>query len=176
MKQLYLLRHAKAVPAEDGGDDFARELSGRGHADAARLGAWLAERGLRPDVALCSPSRRTVETWQDVSQAFDKPPKVEFRAPLYLATAAVLMAEIRKAPARAACVMVIAHNPGLENLALRLAAHPVSEKEKQRQRKLADGLSTCAFAAFAFAFSAWKDVVEGQGKLQILVRPKELKD
>lgn len=175
MKRLYILRHAKAVPAEDADDDFGRELAGRGHADAGHLGEWLASHDLVPDIALCSDARRTVETSQDVSQAFKKPPKIEFLHTLYLASASAIFGELRKAPAKAGSLMVIGHNPGLETLAVNLVRRPKSEKDKERVRKLAEGMPTCALAIFDFDIETWKELAPAQGELQNFIRPKDLK-
>ena len=61
-RTLVILRHAKAErPAELA--DADRPLTQRGHADAAAAGAWLAARGYRPDLVLCSPAKRTRQTW-----------------------------------------------------------------------------------------------------------------
>ncbi len=163
------------MPAEASDDDFARELNGRGHVDATRLGEWLAGHDLRPDLALCSPARRTVETWLDVSRSFRQPPKVEFLDTLYLASASVILAELRKAPAKTGALMVIGHNPGLESLALHLVCRPKSDKEKERVRKLAEGMPTCALAVFDFDIGAWKDLAAAKGGLVKFLRPKDLK-
>jgi phosphohistidine phosphatase len=67
-RTLVLLRHAKAErPGAE--DDIDRRLTGRGHDDAAAAGAWLAAQRLRPDLVLCSPARRTRETWHAVVTA-----------------------------------------------------------------------------------------------------------
>lgn len=175
MKRLFLLRHAKAVAADPSGDDFARELAPRGHEDAARLGAHLRAHGLSPDLVLASPARRTVETWQDVSQAFDKPPKADFPETLYLAPPALILAELRKASAKAESLMAIGHNPGLESLAQHLVRRPKTEKAKARVRLMAEGFPTCALAIFEFDIDTWKTLGAAQGELATFLRPKDLK-
>lgn len=176
LKRLYVLRHAKAVPGEASADDAGRELAGRGHADAMRLGVWLRGQDMLPGMVLCSPARRTVETWHDVSQAFKKPPMPDFLATLYLACASVILAELRKARADVQSLMVIGHNPGLENLCLHLVAKPKGEKAKDRVRAMAEGLPTCALAVFDFDISSWKELGAGEGELAAYIRPKDLKD
>ena len=176
MKRLFILRHAKAVAAGPSDDDFARELAPRGHEDAAHLGVHLRAHDLRPDLALVSPARRTTETWQDVSQAFEKPPKAEFPAALYLASAATLRGELRKASPRAESVMAIGHNPGLENLALHLVRRPKGEAAKARVRAMAEGFPTCALAILAFDIESWKELDAAHGELIAYLRPKDLKD
>lgn len=175
MKRLYILRHAKAVPAEPSADDSARGLAARGHADAARLGVWLAENDLQPAFVLCSPARRTVETWQDVSQAFVKPSEALFPPALYLASSNLIFAELRKAPAKPESLMVIGHNPGLESLALHLVKRPKSDKAKDRVRAMAEGFPTCALGIFEFDIEKWKELAFGEGELTHFIRPKDLK-
>src|SRR3954469_14907701 len=67
-RTLVLLRHAKAAHPE-GVADLDRALTPRGHADAAVAGGWLAAKRLIPQVVMCSPSRRTRETWHGVALA-----------------------------------------------------------------------------------------------------------
>ncbi|HEY4125476.1 MAG TPA: histidine phosphatase family protein [Rhizomicrobium sp.] len=176
MKRLYILRHAKAVPAGPADDDFARELAPRGHSDATRLGVHLHDGNMKPDLVLCSPARRTLETWQDVSQAFGKPPKAEFPETFYLASAGIILAELRRAPAKAESLMAIGHNPGLESLALHLVRRPKTDRAKERVRIMAEGFPTCALAIFEFDIETWKQLEAGQGELTSFLRPKDLKD
>lgn len=68
-RMLVLLRHAKAATATGVTSDADRPLSGRGYADAVAAGTWLGNNGLRPDLVICSPARRTRQTWQAVSAA-----------------------------------------------------------------------------------------------------------
>lgn len=116
MRQLTLLRHAKA---EAGGAsaDFDRRLTERGVSDARRTAIALIEAGAVPDVALISSSLRTRQTWEAVAHIF---PGVEARFidSLYLAPPDTLLQEASSAGAER--VMVIAHNPGLQELAVDL--------------------------------------------------------
>jgi phosphohistidine phosphatase len=176
LKRLYILRHAKAVPAEPSAGDFARELSGRGHADAMRLGVWLGQNGMQPDLVMCSPARRAVETWQDVSLAFAKPPDAQFSPTLYLAAPGVILAELRKATARTGSLMAVGHNPGLESLALHLVKRPRDDKAKTRLRAMTAGFPPCALGIFDFEIERWKDLGAAEGELTHFVRPKDLKD
>src|SRR3546814_14051373 len=66
MRELILLRHAHAEPPAAGQSDLDRPLSAEGNAEAEAAGRWLREQRLVPDLALCSPSRRTRETLESV--------------------------------------------------------------------------------------------------------------
>lgn len=171
MKRLFLLRHAKAVPAEDSTEDFARELAGSGHKDANRLGKWLAAQNLFPGLVLCSPARRAVETWLDVAASLAEEPRIEFADALYLASPKTILALIRKTVGRSAGLMIVGHNPGLESLSLQLVRKPQLDEERERTRKLAHGLPTCALAILQFG--AWSELEPHRGELTHLVTPKD---
>lgn len=118
MRQLILLRHAKAATGSDTGEDFDRPLAQRGRDDAPVVAKALAEAGADPQVVLVSAARRTRETWELAASAF-KPASVHFIDELYLAAADILMRAAEEADAER--VMVVAHNPGIHELASRLA-------------------------------------------------------
>ncbi len=116
-RRLVLMRHAKSD--WDGGDidDFVRSLSDRGVRDARQMGRWLAFHGHLPERILSSPSRRTSETLALVGEGagFELGARTEWRDELYHASAATLRNVLRRQGSLAA-VMVLAHNPGLEEL------------------------------------------------------------
>lgn len=161
MRQLILLRHAKAVPAEDEMDDFTRALAAAGRNDAPLVGRALAEAGGTPKIVLVSDARRTRETW-DLVQPFFSKVEVRFLRSLYLCAAETLLAEA--AQTGAANVMLVAHNPGLHDLASRLA-----QRASELDLKLRAKFPTAAGAIFARKSddAAWK--------LAAYVTPKDLR-
>jgi phosphohistidine phosphatase len=124
-RTLVLLRHAKAE-SPGAGADFDRRLTPRGHADAAAAGAWLARQALLPDVVLCSPARRTRQTWHDVALGMTgSPPEggpagtspvVRYEATAYEAQPEDLLDLVRSVDPAAATVLLVAHNPGISLL------------------------------------------------------------
>ncbi len=126
VRTLVLLRHAHA-PWPAGVSDEERTLSARGRRDARAAGVWLAGRA-RPDVVLCSPARRTRETWQQVAEglaAAGNPdgtpePAVRFEPALFRGGAAALLAAIRGVDDAATTVLLIGHNPDVSRLAAEL--------------------------------------------------------
>jgi phosphohistidine phosphatase len=116
MDRLILLRHAKAESEAPSGDDFDRPLAPRGLREARAVGAQLVELGLKPDLALVSPALRTRETWELVEAAVGGA-EVCFDPALYNAEAGAIR---RIAEKHDGTVMVVAHNPGLQELAVRL--------------------------------------------------------
>jgi len=173
MRRLLLLRHAKAVQ-DEGGDDHARALNTRGQADAAKMGHALDTHRLVPDLVLCSTAQRTVETWELVAAELARVPPVEFKKTLYLVPAKQIVKEICHAPDDVRTLMIIGHNPGMEDCASRLAHKPQSREEAKRLETLRDKFPTCALAVFEFDAESWKDVDAGAGALTHYLRPKDI--
>ena len=137
-RTLVILRHAKAKgPA--GVDDMDRPLTERGHADAAAAGAWLAAKGYRPDVVLCSPAKRTRQTWHGVAVALagSKAPEVRYERDLYYSGTGPTLALVRSVPAQARTVLLIGHNPAVSMLSAEL--DPAAGRDS-------DGLRTSGIA------------------------------
>jgi len=172
MKRLYLLRHAKAVATDPGLDDFARELTVRGMQDAAAMARYLHKNGMRPDLILASGAARTRQTAQLVQRELDT--ILEYHDTLYLAERGKILAMVQAAPAALSSVMVIGHNPGIEDLASLLAREPVRRKERQRRDVLEEKFPTAALAALEFNVDKWRDLTPGQASLVDFVRPKDL--
>lgn len=125
-RSLVLLRHAKAEPAA-GTPDIDRRLTSRGHADAAAAGAWLGSQGHRPGLVICSPARRTRQTWHAVALAAEFPPgggatapTVRYEPSVYGGSAAELLGLIRAVPDEVSSVLLIGHNPTISQLSVLL--------------------------------------------------------
>ena len=120
MRQLILLRHAHAEPADHGQADLDRPLSPEGLAEAEAAGRWLAEHGLVPDCVLCSPARRTRETLEAVLGTIGY---VEQRLEpaIYDATPGSLVA-LADRHCDAERLLLVGHNPGLEQLVALLSS------------------------------------------------------
>jgi phosphohistidine phosphatase len=131
---LVLLRHAKAANPE-GRPDLDRPLTQRGHADAAAAGAWLEQRGYTPDVVICSPARRTRQTWHGVALALPAGAQVSYPDEAYTADARELL-ELVRAAGGAATVLLIGHNPAMSALSCLLDPDGADP----------DGLRTCGLA------------------------------
>jgi phosphohistidine phosphatase len=119
MDRLILFRHGKAEPDSASGEDFDRRLSPRGLEESAETGEALARLGLVPDVALVSPAARTRETWAATEAAF---PKTELRLEpdLYNADPGAVRRAAEAAGRGCGALMVVGHNPGLQELTVRL--------------------------------------------------------
>ena len=130
-RRLILLRHAKSdwpdVP------DRERPLAKRGRRDAPRVGRWLHEHGYQPDVVVCSAACRTRQTWDLVAPELGGSPAVRFEPRAYAASALTLLYLAQELPSRYRTALLIAHNPGLSELAGSLAA-PAATAERPPAR------------------------------------------
>lgn len=120
MERLILMRHGKAERHAANGGDFERALAESGRADAAVMGQVLAGLGLAPDLMLVSSARRTRETAEQVGVSFAKA-RVEHMRDLYHADPEDIVQAVEHEGGAAGTVMVVGHNPGMHELALRLA-------------------------------------------------------
>lgn len=174
MKRLLLLRHAKTVPAGPGIEDHERELTARGRDDAPKLGHYIEKKGYDPDLILASTARRTVETVELVTDEISSPQRIDYLEALYLAEPEVILSIIRLAPDKMTSVMVVGHNPGLEQVATLLAREPVKRRERDRFDQIEEKFPTAAMAVLDFDVSRWRDVMPGEGALADFVRPRDL--
>ncbi|AZO42624.1 MULTISPECIES: histidine phosphatase family protein [Mesorhizobium] len=168
MKQLLLLRHAKSSWDDPDLDDFDRPLAERGLKAAQLMGRELAARNWLPELALVSPALRTRDTWRLVAAELSVRPRVELAKALYDASAADILSQIRKTDGSSGCLVVIGHNPGLEDLARQLAG---PESEAKARKKLDEKFPTAALARFVFE-GDWSGL--SSARLTHCLRPKDL--
>lgn len=122
IRAVILMRHADAQWPDYSGSDFDRPLTPRGEQDARHAGAAIAAAGLRPDHLLVSSAARTQRTAQIVASELGlAPDAVEHLDSLYNAGASTLEAELLRAAAAGRTILLIAHNPGVSDLARRLS-------------------------------------------------------
>ena len=172
MKRLLLLRHAKAE--RETADDIKRGLEKRGEKDAQRMGRFLREDVYVPDLILCSTSLRTRRTIEFLLPELGTSPRIDYQSELYLAEPEVILSLIRRVSDKVGTLMVIGHNPGLEQLALALAAQPLEKKLRKRYDAMDEKFPTSALAVIDFAVPRWIDLTPGRGELDAFVRPKDL--
>ncbi len=174
MKRLLLLRHAKAVPAESGIEDHERALLARGRQDAPKIGRHIRNNGFEPEFIASSTARRTVETVELVTDELSGTRRIDYLEALYLAEPELILSIVRLAPDKVESMMVVGHNPGLEQLATLLAREPVKRKERDRFDRIEEKFPTGALAVLDFDGTRWRDVAPGQGALTDFVRPRDL--
>lgn len=161
-RRLILTRHAKSSWAEPGLADIDRPLNTRGKHAASELGHWLATRGYLPDEVLCSPARRTRETWQGAAPALTDAPEPQMIARLYHASPETMLAALRTA--RGTCVMMLGHNPGIAAFAASLPTRPPLDPDFLRY-------PTAATLVVDFEIADWTTLAPGLGSTRDFFRP-----
>ena len=172
MRRLLLLRHAKAEPGAAEQEDHDRTLTERGVADAAAMARYLRKQGYIPSRILCSTSLRTVQTVEPVLKLAPAP--VDYLAAIYLAPPGRLMALAQDAADADTVLMLVGHNPGLEQCAVLLAREPVKPREQHRLDVLEEKFPTAALAVLDFDIARWKQLAPGTGRLVDFARPKDI--
>lgn len=170
MKKLLLLRHAKSSWDDPSLADFERPLSSRGLKAAPRMGRELAARDWLPDRALVSPAVRTHATWDLVAAQWPAQPSVTFPETLYDATPEEMLGELRRTAEAVETLLVIAHNPGLQQFADGIAGGTSDQKALARLR---EKFPTAALARLVFD-GKWRDLNFDGARLTHCLRPKEL--
>jgi phosphohistidine phosphatase len=163
MKTLLLLRHAKSSWDDDSVPDHDRPLNRRGKKTAPIMGRLIQSEGLTPDRILSSTAVRARKTAEAVARACKIRDRLELVEGLYLATAGSILEEVRgRAREPHARVLLVGHNPGMEDLVEILAG--------RRER-----FPTAALAAFEIGIERWSELLLGvETKLVGLWRPKEI--
>jgi phosphohistidine phosphatase len=162
MKTLLVLRHAKSSWNDPALDDHERPLSTRGRRDGPRMGALVREYGLIPDVVISSDAVRARLTAEAVAEAARYAGEILLDRRLYMASPADIRSLLRTVPDKAETVMIVGHNPGLEELAALLTG--------ERQ-----DLPTAALVQIVLPIDQWRDLkLSTRGTLVGHWRPKEL--
>jgi len=168
MPQLLLLRHAKSSWDDPKLPDHSRPLNARGKYAAANVGRVLRHMQLTPDRVLVSSARRTLQTLEQL-EPWDGSPRVEILDGLYLASARVILDVVRQVPPETERLLVVGHNPGLQELSLLLS----DAEEGPEQQKLHEGFPTSAIAWFSFQ-SPWSELSDGHALLARFLVPTDV--
>lgn len=171
--RLLLLRHAKSDWSGDLGD-HDRPLAPRGRKAAPRMGAFMRKSGYVPEAVLCSTAERTKETLELLLHALRADPPVRYDRTLYLAEWPALLAALQGAEGSETPLLMIGHNPGVEQLAMALAIQPQDAAERARFEKLERKFPTAALAVLDFDAPHWGAIKPGTGRLTDFVRPRDI--
>jgi phosphohistidine phosphatase len=167
-RELLLLRHAKSDWDAGTLSDFDRPLAKRGKGDAPKVGAWLYREGLVPDHVVSSPAVRARQTATKICKRLDfKKKRIIWERAIYEADVPALLAVLARCPATAATVLLIGHNPGLEELVRHLAGEDL---ELPDDGKL---LPTATVARLEMP-GDWQELKRGNGHLVSITRPRNL--
>lgn len=162
MKTLLLMRHAKSSWQDASLPDHDRPLNARGKRDAPRMGQWLREQDLVPELIVSSSARRARKTADKVAAACHYPHEVLRERSLYHAGPEDWYTFVRTLPADVDRALCIGHNPGLEEFVYRLTLTYVR-------------MTTAAIAHIRLPVDAWSELDNSiDGELVDVWRPKEL--
>ena len=166
MKVLTLLRHAKSGWDDPVLRDFDRPLNPRGRRAARTVAREMRRLGLGFDRVLASPARRVIETLEEVGQSLPLAPDYDER--LYLASPETLLELVRGTDDGVDRLLVVGHNPGLEELVLRLSGAGALRDEVAVQ------YPTATLAELQFDVASWRLVRDGGATLARFIRPRDL--
>jgi phosphohistidine phosphatase len=155
---LILLRHGKS-DWSGGEPDHLRPLAQRGRRQVPVAGRWLADNVGVIDLAVVSPAERALETWRLAAAELGVPPPVRQDDRVYAGSAAALLAVVRELPEELATVVLVGHNPGLEDLVADLTGREIA-------------MPTSALAVVDLADS-WSAAADGVAELRAHGRPPE---
>ena len=166
--RLWLLRHAKSSWDDPDMEDVDRPLAPRGARAADRMRDYLDAEGIRPELVLCSSALRTRETLGRILPGLGPDLTVRIEPSIYSFDADALLQRLRDVPADVGSVMLIGHNPAMQELASLLAA------EGGRLDELRKGFPTAALAEVEIPVGSWADLAPGSGRLERFTVPREL--
>ena len=165
-RRLVVLRHAKADwPA--GVADHDRPLGRRGVRDSAAVGRWLVDHGDVPELVWCSTAKRTRETWEHLEGELPGPCDVHYEDDVYDAGVEDLLAVVRRTPKKTARVLLVGHNPGVQDLVLTLA-----DRGSGEARSLAETKFPTSGLAVLDIDGEWADLRRGDANLASFVVPR----
>lgn len=170
MKILTLLRHAKSTWDDPVARDFDRPLNTRGRKAARTVGREMRAQGLEFDAVIASPAVRVIETLRDVGEGYGRPLEPRHEQILYLASPSTLLDQVHHVDDRVERLLVVGHNPGLEQLAILLSGSDETGLKGELELKY----PTATVAEIRFDVDRWADVAAGGGTLVRFIRPRDL--
>ncbi len=172
MKSLSILRHAKSGWDAPVDRDFDRPINARGRRGATLMGEMWRGKGWPLDWIVASPAVRVTETldhFQPAAGLADLEPHWERR--VYLASAATLLDVLRETGALGDHLMLVGHNPGLEDLAMMLVPYDAGNPARMA---IEEKLPTAALVRILFDIDDWSALKENSGILDAFIRPRDL--
>jgi len=167
MKLLGILRHAKSDWNDVSLRDFDRGLNKRGRKGARLIGRHILDHGVAWNRIIASTARRVVDTLEASGLGFP----VVWQEDAYLAPAQTLLDLLRRQDRDAGSLLLVGHNPGLQELIFELVA---PEAENALFGEVAQKFPTAAFAVLELDIDDWSQLAEGSGRLVHLARPRDL--
>lgn len=166
---LYIMRHAKSDWSGSGTSDFDRPISKRGQKNATRIGQWMADNNRIPQQIISSPAIRARQTTELVIEQLTRvsPEKILYEEDIYLASLDTLIECIQIYKNDLKSLMLVAHNPGLEQLVNFLLSKSVKSSVKGKT------MTTANLVIFQYLDSNFDPELD-KGELIEFIKPKEL--
>jgi phosphohistidine phosphatase len=174
MKTVILLRHAKSDWSDAAQRDFDRPLNGRGERAAMLMGSWAKREALTFDAIVASPAARVKDTFGKFMESYGAYQEPVWDKRVYLASAGTLADVIAEADDADDTVLLVGHNPGLEDFILE---HVPDDGRQGLREDVAEKFPTASMAVLDFSIEHWRDLAEGRGvtgKLRRFIRPRDL--
>src|SRR4051794_14696434 len=159
MLRLLIFRHAKTA-RESGGGDHDRPLTKRGEEDSKRIGRYLTDEQILPDLAIASDSRRTRQTLDLALEAANQHPRTRLDRAVYLAEPHTLLDVIHRTPSEVHTLLMIGHNPGMADLATLLTGFG----DRYAFARMNAKFPTSGLAVLDFPLERWDEVKERSGR------------
>ena len=171
MKTLGLFRHAKSDWHDPRARDFDRPLNLRGEKGAGLMGRHIFDHSVKWDKVIASPAVRVAETIELAAKAAGRPIAVNWDRRIYLASSATLLDLLREQKDDPDSVLMVGHNPGLEDVIFDL----VPDDGSSPLRDLVEAkFPTASFAVLELDIERWNQLKDCCGKLVHLTRPRDL--
>jgi phosphohistidine phosphatase len=168
MKILYVLRHAKSDWGDSSLKDFDRPLNARGKKAAKAIGKELRKRKIKPDLVLASPAVRAQQTLEWVQEAHGSAFEIVEDQRIYQGEPVQLLELVKGTADEVNGLLVVGHNPGLQELVLSLA------RPGELRDEAVEKFPTAALAEIRFDVKRWSEVAPDHGILECLVRSRHL--
>ena len=171
MKTLGLFRHAKSDWHDPRARDFDRPLNLRGEKGAGLMGRHIFDHSVKWDKVIASPAVRVAETIELAAKAAGRPIAVNWDRRIYLASSATLLDLLREQKDDPGPVLMVGHNPGLEDVIFDL----VPDDGTSPLRDVVEvKFPTASFAVLELDIERWDELNERCAKLVHLTRPRDL--
>lgn len=170
MKKLSLLRHAKSDWQDPATRDFDRPLNDKGKRVARAMGHWVAGQKIRFDHILASPAKRVQETLEHFIEGYGKRYDIEWERKIYLASSATILDAVRDCDDKYDHILVVGHNPGIEDIIFDLVPDDGSENRDMVEKKYPTG----AFAELHIDCDHWADISDKAAHFEIFMPPRNV--
>jgi phosphohistidine phosphatase len=170
-KTLYLLRHAKSGWDDPVPRDFDRPLNKKGERAARVMGQWMASNGLNFDHVIASPAVRVIETLDEIWAGYGRRIEPTWERRIYLASGATLLDVLRETDDAHDSVLMVGHNPGMEDVVFDLVADDGSSPLRDI---VLDKYPTAALAELTIDIDHWADIDKPVAHLKRFVCPRDL--